>query len=92
MSGRNEEKPENKMDGYYKSGDNYFLCPICGFKKRVSDGRYRWDREFVCKEDWEAKHPQESVKARVDRMAARISRPEPVDTFIDVLDVTGEDL
>jgi len=80
------------MNDYYKIGGNYFLCPVCGFKKRVSDGRYRWDKEFVCKDCFDPKHPQESVKARVDRMSARISRPEPTDTFIDVTDVTWGDL
>lgn len=80
------------MDGYYKPGDNYFLCPVCGLKKRVSEGRYRWDKEYVCNPCWEPKHPQESVKARMDRMSARISRPEPSDVFIDVTDVTWGDL
>lgn len=76
------------MEGYYKPGDNYFICPICGLKKRVSDGRYQWDKEFVCKDDWDPRHPQELIKARKDRISACISRPEAIDTFIDVGDVT----
>ncbi len=80
------------INDYYKPGDNYFACPICGFKKRVSEGGYNSDKEFVCKECWDPKHPQESVKARTDRISARISRPEPTDTFIDVGDVTWDDL
>ena len=81
------------MGGYYKPGDNYFICPVCGFKKRVSDGRYRWDREFVCKADWEPRHPQELTRPRkADRIAARISRPEPSDAFLADGAVTAEDL
>jgi len=81
------------MDGYYKPGDNYFCCPVCGFKKRVSEGRRRWDGEYVCKDDWEPRHPQETPgHRRADKMSVRISRPEPTDHFIDVADTTPEDL
>jgi len=76
----------------YKIGNNYFFCPICGFRKKVSEGKYNSNKEFVCNECWDPKHPQESVRARVDRISARISRPEPTDTFIDVTDVGWEDL
>ena len=80
------------MEGYYKPGDNYFICPICGFKKRVSEGRYNSDKEFVCTDDWDPKHPQENIKARVEHISAKISRPEPTDVFIAVTDVTWDDL
>lgn len=80
------------MDGYYKPGDNFFLCPVCGFKKRVSDGRYRWDKVFICNDCFDPRHPQEFVRSRADRISARISIPEPTDVFIDVGDVTPGDL
>lgn len=76
----------------YIRGDNYFLCPVCGRKKRVSKGRRRWDNEFVCTDDWEPRHPQEFVRGRADKILPSITRPEPADTFIDVGDVTAEDL
>lgn len=76
----------------YIPGDNYFLCPVCGLKKRVSDGQRRWDREYVCKDDWEPRHPQEFMRGRHDRMKAPISRPEPTDTFIEVTDTTVDEL
>lgn len=80
-------------DGYYKAGDNYFCCPVCGLKTRVSDGRRRWDGEYVCKDDWEPRHPQELNRYRYrDRIAARISRPESTDTFITCTDVTVSSL
>lgn len=78
--------------GYYKAGDNYFLCPVCGFKKRVSQGRRRWDKEFVCLSCWEPRHPQELIRPIKERIAARISRPEPADHFIEVTDTTVDDL
>ncbi len=80
------------VQGVYIPGDNYFLCPVCGFKKRVSEGRRRWDNEFVCVNDWEPRHPQEFVRGRADKMLPAITRPEPADVFIDVGDVTPEDL
>jgi hypothetical protein len=79
-------------DGFYEPGDNYFICPVCGFKKRVSEGRWRWDKGYVCREDWEPRHPQESLKGRRDRIKPAISRPEPTDVFIDVADTTVTDL
>lgn len=79
-------------EGFYKPGDNYFLCPVCGLKTRVSDGRRRWDKEYVCKDCWEPRHPQEQVRARRDRITAPISRPEPTDSFIEVTDTTVDDL
>lgn len=80
------------MDGYYKRGDNYFCCPVCGFKKRVSQGRYRWDKVFVCTDCWEPRHPQETIRPRSDKIKADISVPEPTDVFIEVTDVTVNDL
>ena len=80
------------MDGYYKPGDNYFLCPVCGFKVRVSKGRMRWDKVFVCLDCWEPRHPQEMVRARADKIKPDISVPEPTDTFIEVTDITVDDL
>jgi hypothetical protein len=80
-------------DLYYKPGDNYFCCPVCGFKTRVSDGRKRWDGEFVCRDDYEIRHPQELNRYPFrDRIAARISRPEPTAVYIDPTDVTSGDL
>jgi hypothetical protein len=76
----------------YRPGDNHFCCPVCGFKKRVSDGQYRWDKVFVCNRCFEIRHPQEMIKPIKERIAARISVPEPADNFISVTTTTSDDL
>ncbi len=48
-------------------GDHWRICDCCGFKVRASQTRKRWDGLIVCREDWETRHPQDSVKSRVDR-------------------------
>jgi len=75
------------MADLYRSGDHYVLCDVCGFKKRASETRMRWDNLRVCKADWEARHPQDFIKPRRDRQAVPNPRPEPQDSFLGPLDV-----
>lgn len=44
-------------EGFYRPGDFYLHCEICGFKKRRSECRKRWDGAVVCMEDYEPKNP-----------------------------------
>lgn len=44
-------------EGVYLAGDYFVLCEVCGFKKRRSECRKRWDGAIVCQEDFETKHP-----------------------------------
>lgn len=45
--------------------------------------RMRWDNLFVCKEDWEVRHPQDFVRAIPDDMRADPARPPPADVFVN---------
>ena len=49
--------------------------------------RKRWDGLFVCKEDYEIKHPQLSLKVRGDKQQVPIPRPESTDQFLEFCDV-----
>jgi hypothetical protein len=49
-----------------KSYEYNVLCPVCQFKMKASDLRWRWDGLWVCKEDWEPRHPLDFYTARND--------------------------
>jgi len=46
---------------------------------------HRWDGFIVCKEDWEARHPQDFIKAKTDRISVPFSRPQRDDFSDDEL-------
>jgi len=78
------------MQNWLKLGDYNAICDSCGRKFKASTMRKRWDGMFVCKEDFEYKHPQLSLKVRGDKQYVPIPRPEPTaDTFIPVCTIFG---
>jgi len=85
-----KETSPNNGDSYIP-GDNYGLCGECGFKFHTSELKRRWDNLYVCKEDWEPKHPQESVRAKADKIRPDIISPESTDSFIET-PITQDDL
>lgn len=74
------------------SGDYYVICDVCGFRYRARETRMRWDNLRVCDADFETRHPQDFVKGKRDKQRVDNARPEPPDTFLDVGDVTADDL
>ena len=52
---------------YFKPGDRNAICDGCGFKFKASQLRKRWDGYMVCEDDWEPRHPQDLVEARIRR-------------------------
>lgn len=79
-------------DPGYVRGDHWVICDVCGFKKRASETRMRWDRLRVCFADWEPRHDQDSVKARPENQRVSNPRPEGPDVFLNAGDVTEDDL
>ena len=65
-------------------GEWVVICDVCGFKKRSSQIRKRWDGLMVCKEDYEVRHPQEFVRPRPDNQSVPWTSPEPSDLTTDV--------
>lgn len=49
-----------------KSFEYNTICPVCGFKKKNWELRKRWDGIWVCKEDWEERHPMDFYRTRND--------------------------
>lgn len=71
------------MRNWLKLGDYNAICDSCGRKFKASTMLKRWDGLFVCKEDYEVKHPQLSLRVHADKQVVPIPRPEPVaDVFI----------
>jgi hypothetical protein len=50
----------------FKSYEYNALCDVCGFKKKATDLRRRWDGFMVCKDDWEQRHPLDFYRTRND--------------------------
>lgn len=69
---------------YYKKGDWNCICDVCGFLRKSSEIRLRWDGLRVCQEDWEPRQPQDFVRGTPDSQSIPWSRPESPDTFTAV--------
>ena len=76
----------------YIPGDFWRICDRCGGKFRQSETQKTWDGLWVCKKDWEPRHPQDFVHGRSDRQTVPEPRPEPTDYFLSDNEVTAEDL
>ena len=70
------------MADEYKHGSWNVLCDRCGFKYKSGQLRKEWTGLMTCtgpntNKCWEPKHPQLSIRAKIDRQATAWSRPEP---------------
>lgn len=80
------------MSDNFILGDSKAVCDVCGFHCKQSELRKRWDGAMVCGKDWEARHPQEMIKARSERNNVKDARPEPEYRFLAVGEITASDL
>jgi len=63
----------------YRPGGFWRICDRTGFKVRAEDTQEEWNGLIVAKSVYEARHPQDFVKGRVDQQAVRGARPRPGD-------------
>ena len=75
------------MQNWLILGDWNVVCDSCGRKFKASTMRKRWDGFLVCKEDFEVKHPQLSLKVHGDKQTVPIPRPEAADQFLEFCDI-----
>ena len=75
------------MQNGLKLGDYNVVCDSCGRKFKASTMRKRWDGLLVCREDFEHKHPQLSLKVQGDKQQVPIPRPEAPDQFLEFCDI-----
>lgn len=64
-------------------GDWQAVCDRCGRNFLASQLLQTWDGLWVCKKDWEPRHPQEYLKGRQDSQAVPWVR-KPPDNFVAV--------
>jgi len=73
------------MQNWLKLGDYNTICDSCGRKFKASSMLKRWDGLLVCREDYEVRHPQLSLRIKGDKQTVPIPRPDQVvDTFLPV--------
>lgn len=60
------------------------LCDVCGFKKKASEVRKRWDGFMVCHKDWETRHPMDFYTTKNDTHQLPFVRPNDTSNGIDV--------
>lgn len=73
--------------GPLRPGDWYVQCERTGFKIPASQARREWTGAVVRKESWDARHPLEFVRARIDRQSVPDARPRVTDVFTGSSDV-----
>lgn len=80
------------MRNGYRPGDWLCVCQRCGFDYFASQIRREWTGLLVCPECHEDRHPQEFVRGKADRQTVPFSSPPGDPVFVDVGDVTRDDL
>ena len=70
------------MKNYYKHGAYNAICDICGFKYKSSQLIRRWDNAYVCKKDFEVRHPQDLIRVRPRESFLSWTRPDPAPIFV----------
>lgn len=67
----------------YVPGDHYLICDRTGWKIRASEAKQEWTGAIVRKQSWEARHPQDFVRAKKDNPAVdpKFHRPQSLDRF-----------
>ncbi|MEK9796751.1 MAG: hypothetical protein VW713_08400 [Alphaproteobacteria bacterium] len=78
------------MADSYIAGTWLGVCQRCGFEKRNTQLRLEWTGLRVCRECFDERHPQDSLRGVSDRQAPPWTSPEPED--VDVGTVTPDDL
>ena len=91
MPAKNTDKRRGRAN-FYRTGDNNVICDRTGFKIKASMARKEWNGLLVRRESWEQRQPQDLLRGRPDRQAARISRPGNADVFIAANSVKPNDL
>lgn len=76
----------------YRPGDHLAICDSCGLRFHGSELRKDYRGFMVCQNDYELRHPQESIKVGKERIKVDNPRPQTADRFLEPGEVTAEDL
>lgn len=68
---------------YFKLGDWNAICAVCGTKYKASELRWNTQlNDWVCKWDWEERHPQERLRAVKDVQKVAWTRPDTTPIYL----------
>lgn len=56
------------------------ICDVCGFKYKAVDLKKRWDGLYVCKEDWEPRHPSDFFKGTAEDTGVAWARTDTAES------------
>jgi hypothetical protein len=70
------------MKTYFKLGSWNVICDVCGFQFKADEVLKRWDGLYVCKDDYEPRHPSDFLRVREENTSVPYSRPDVADVFI----------
>ena len=70
------------MHNYYILGEWNVTCDVCSRKIKSGNARKRWDGFVVCEGCYEERHPQDFVRARIDKISVPFTRPIPPLVFV----------
>lgn len=76
-------RPIRGRADYLELGDWNAVCFECGRKRKASYMKKHWQGYWVCPEHWEARQPQDFVRAVPDIIQPPWVQP-PEDTFVQV--------
>lgn len=76
----------------YSPGNYWRICDLSGKRVRASDTVTLWNGLIVARDWYEARNPQDFVRGVADNQRVPDPRPESADVFLEVGQVTAEDL
>ncbi|HDY87951.1 MAG TPA: hypothetical protein ENH82_07555 [bacterium] len=76
----------------YVPGDGHSICDVSGFKVYHSKLKRQWNGLMTRPESYSPRHPQLDVKGRHEKQALSHPRPRPADRFLEMGEITADDL
>lgn len=80
------------MESYFKKGDHNALCDRCGFHFKASDLKKDWQGFYVCKEDYEARHPMDFLRSKTEDTGVSFNRPDDTADNTTITNVVALDV
>lgn len=68
---------------FLKLGDWNAQCYMCGRKFKASTMKRHWQGYYVCKDDWEPRHPQDFVRGTKDIQTPPWTQPMPAPLWVE---------
>jgi len=81
--------PSKGRADYYAPGDWNIQCYECGRKRKASMVVKNWQGYYVCRKDYEPRHPQDFVRGVPERPMPPWVQPPPEDVFVGFCTING---